>query len=199
MKRFLEILSICKQKISKHHVIIFYLTVISSILICFILGSILSVKASENVNLYPQDGIILNTDCEYEWNNKKGYYEKIIYFLIVYEVNNNKYMEKYGGDFFSDCETSTWGGAVPTCCENMIGDDIWLNVNKTDYSVINGISFEKHNSPSSQITFAVFFYLFSVIGFLFLVKVAIVHVKEGEINFRNMPRISLLNREDNNL
>jgi len=74
MEQLKQFGSLSKDKIKAHQEIIFYGVMSISILLCFILGTVLAVNANKNTHDFPYSGVILNTDCKYEWNKNKGYY-----------------------------------------------------------------------------------------------------------------------------
>jgi len=195
MEKVKDIYSRISEKISSKQEIIFYTVFIFVIAMCITVASIISDTAHHNRNLYPYTAFIINTDCKYSWDKNNGWITTL-YFILVYTVDSVKYMQKYKTEFFSKCEMSTWGGEIDTCCESMIGDEIWFNVNDKNVSSIKDISITGNDSSGTLIVFAFFFYVFSVIGLFVLIKVAYVHYRDGELNFSAMTRIPLLNKDD---
>jgi len=181
------------DKISSRQELIFYAVLVIMITLCIAVASILSNTAHGNRNEFPYTAMILNTDCKYIWNKKEGYYDTIIYFILVYTVDSVKYIQKYKADFFTSCETSTWGGGISTCCENMIGDNIWFNIIDKNITDINELSVMGNNSSGTLITFAFVFYFFSLLGLLLLFKTGYVHYTDGYLNFSSIKRVPLLN------
>jgi len=122
-------------------------------------GSYFTYSAYSKVKFYPDIGVVLNaicTECE-------GLYcIQHIILNISYEINGTYHIGTYEALEVPNCEPEPVYNASAECCRNIIGDELYLNINKKDE--ITDISDKNYYNSSLYVSLAVVFYILSCLS-----------------------------------